>query len=262
MKIRVSKPVPVGVISKVLQIFELLDQFPSGLELKDVAAKTGINKSTAYRFLSHLESECYLLRDETGAFMLGPKLTRLGGGVSFETTLCRICRPTLDNLQHVTSETVNLAVLDGASTVLLDVIESPHRFKLASEVGTRGSVHCTALGKAILASMSEGHRKEEILASIRFEAYTPHTIMNMARFKKQLALTRERGFALDDEEVISGVRCIGAAVFGSDGEIVAAISISGPTGRITKERLPDYSAQVCKAAQNISRSLGYRPPKQ
>ncbi len=184
---------------------------------------------------------------------------RLGGGISFETTLCRICRPTLDNLRHLTSETVNLAVLDGASTVLLDVIESPHRFKLASEVGTRGSVHCTALGKAILAGMREGPRKEEILASIRFEAYTPHTIMTMARFKKQLALTREKGFSLDDEEVITGVRCIGTAVLGSDGEVVAAISISGPTGRITKERLPYYSAQVRKAALDISRSLGYRP---
>src|SRR5579862_5084437 len=109
MKIRVSKSVPVGVISKVLRIFELLDQFPAGIELKDIATKTGINKSTAYRFLSHLESECYILRDENGAFMLGPKLTRLGGGISFETTLCRICRPTLDNLRHITSETVNLA---------------------------------------------------------------------------------------------------------------------------------------------------------
>src|ERR1700733_15107534 len=107
MRTKKSKSAPVGVIGKVLRILELLDQFPNGLQLKDVAEKSGINKSTALRFLSHLEHENYLLRDTDGAFLLGPKLVRLGGSKGFETALCKISRPIMENIRKVTQETVN-----------------------------------------------------------------------------------------------------------------------------------------------------------
>ena len=92
------KSAPVGVIGKVLRILELLNQFPEGLHLKDVAEKSGINKSTALRFLSHLEQEYYLLRDADGAFLPGPKLVRFGRSKSFEATLCKISRPIMEDL--------------------------------------------------------------------------------------------------------------------------------------------------------------------
>ena len=109
MPTKKRKSAPVGVIGKVLRILELLDQTPAGLQLKDLAAKTGINKSTVHRFVSHLETEAYLYRDATGTYMLGPKLVRLGSGVSFQATLANICHPTLERLREVTDETVNLA---------------------------------------------------------------------------------------------------------------------------------------------------------
>jgi DNA-binding IclR family transcriptional regulator len=261
MRTRKSKSAPVGVIGKVLRVLELLDQTPAGLQLKDVAAKTGINKSTVHRFLSHLETEAYLFRDAAGTYMLGPKLARLGNGVNFQITLANMCRPTLEKLRGTTDETVNLAVLDGSSVLYLDVLESFHTFRLVSQVGTRRALYCTSLGKAILANMDDVRRREEIFASIQFTADTARSFGSVARLKKDLIQTRAQGFALDDEEAVMGARCIGAAIFGADGKVVGAISVSGPVSRVSRERLPFFSAAITKAAREISWRLGYRAPR-
>jgi IclR family KDG regulon transcriptional repressor len=261
MRTKKPKSAPVGVIGKVLRILELLDQTPAGLQLKDIAAKTGINKSTVHRFVSHLEGEAYLYRDATGTYMLGPKLVRLGSGVNFQATLANICRPTLEGLREATDETVNLAVLDGSSILYLDVLESFHTFRLASQVGMRRPLHCTSLGKAILANMDDVRKQEQILSSIQFSADTSRTLGSVARLKKDLAQTRLQGFALDDEEAQVGARCIGAAIYGPDAQVLGAISVSGPVSRVSKERLPFFSAEITKAAREISWRLGYRVPK-
>ncbi len=261
MRTRKSKSAPVGVIGKVLRVLELLDRSPRGLQLSEISAKTGMNKSTVHRFLSHLEAEGYLFRDAVGTYMLGPKLARLGSGVSFQTTLCRICRPTLENLRAATDETVNLAVLDGFEILYLDVLESQNNFRLVFPVGARHSVHCTALGKAILANLEDGQRQEEILSATKFVSYTPRTITSIARLRKDLIQIREQGFSLDDEETMIGARCVGAAIFDAAGKVVGGISTSGPITRATKDRLPFFSAEVCKAAREISSRLGYRAAK-
>ncbi len=253
------KSLPVGVIGKVLRILELLDQFPNGLQLKDVAEKSGINKSTALRFLSHLEHENYLLRDADGAFLLGPKLVRLGGSKGFETALCKISRPIMENLRRVTHETVNLAVIEGVNTLYLEVLESPHRFSVVSQVGGTNEMYSTALGKAILANMEEGPKKEEIFASINFVAKTPRTLMSIARLKEDLVQTRKRGYSHDDEEAFVGARCLGAAIFGPEGNVAAAVSVSGPISRVSKDRLPVFAELVQQAARDISYALGHRP---
>jgi IclR family KDG regulon transcriptional repressor len=261
MRTRKSKSAPVGVIGKVLQVLELLDRSPHGLQLSEISAKTGMNKSTVHRFLVHLEAEGYLFRDAPGAYMLGPKLARMGSGVSFQTTLCRICRPTLENLRAATNETVNLAVLDGFEILYLDVLESQNNFRLVFPVGARHSVHCTALGKAMLANLEDGQRQEEILSATKFVSYTPRTITSVARLRKELIQIREQGFSLDNEETMIGARCVGAAIFDSAGKVVGGINTAGPITRATKDRLPFFAAEVCKAAWEISSRLGYRAAK-
>jgi IclR family acetate operon transcriptional repressor len=181
--------------------------------------------------------------------------------VSFEATLRKISLPILESLLKTTTETVNLGVLEGFRVLYLSVLESPHRFRLVSEMGTHGPISSTALGKAILANMEEGPRKDELFASISFKANTPRTLVTMGRLKADLARTRTRGYSEDDEEAFVGARCIGAAIRGADGSVVAAVSVSGPTSRISRERLSFYSTQVCHAAQEISWALGYRPSK-
>jgi DNA-binding IclR family transcriptional regulator len=252
-----AKFTPVGVIGKVLNILELLDRAPGGLQLKDIAGKTDINKSTAYRFLSHLEGEGYLFRDTAGNYMVGPKLTRMGSGASAQATLAKVCRPILENLRKVTGETINLAILDGTDILYIDVLETFHTFRLASEVGMRRPFYSTALGKAILAGMGDSVAREELCASIHFERTTPHTITSVAKLKKQFTTIQQQGFSLEEEEAVAGVCCLGAAIFGADGEVAGGISISGPVVRITKDRLTAFSKEICKAAREISWSLSH-----
>lgn len=253
-----SKSAPVGVIGKVLHILELLDRNPEGLPLNDIAAGTGINKSTAHRFVCHLAAENYLFRDDKGAYMLGARLARLGAGANFQATLCRICRPTLESLRAETDESVNLAVLEGAEVVYVDVLESPQMFKMVSPVGMRRPAHRTSLGKAILAHLPEGTQKEEILMSLAGMPDDGQKTIGIPRLKKEFQTIREQGFALDDEETVMGARCIGAPIFDTEGRVAGAISVSGPQVRLSKARLPFFSAAVRKAAREISWNLGNR----
>ena len=108
IRARESKSAPVGVVAKLLRILETLDNSPAGLQLREIAQRTGINKSTAYRFVAHLENEDYLFRDEAGAYIVGPKLARLGSGVSYQATLRKVSRPVLIQIAQSTTETVNL----------------------------------------------------------------------------------------------------------------------------------------------------------
>ena len=246
---------PVGVVGKVIRILELLDRSPTGLQLKDVARLSDLNKSTAHRFLRHLESEGYLFRDDSGAYMIGPRLVRFGTGVSYQAMLSRISRPVLEQLWSTTGETVNLATLVGQEILYVDVMESLHTFRLVSQVGSRRPLSCTALGKAMLAAMS-AEQRELLLPTLRFESTTPRSITSVTRLRKDLAQIAQLGYALDDEEAVSGARCVGAAILDANGKIAGGVSISGPTSRINKTNLALIAKTVKLAALEISTRLG------
>ena len=250
-RMRASKSAPVGVISKVLRILEALNASPAGLRLKEIAEQTAINKSTAYRFLAHLELERYLYRDEFGAYMVGPKLVRLGSGISYQRTLRQISHPILQELWRVTRETVNLGILDGQDVFYLDVVQSPHPFRMASHAGTWRPLYCTSMGKVLAAFLSNEER-EQLLRSLRFERFTPNTITRMSQLRRDLEKTRDRGYAIDDEEATLGARCVGAPIAVETGKIVGAVSIAGPTARIPRAKIPAYARAVVGAARKIS----------
>jgi DNA-binding IclR family transcriptional regulator len=254
-----TKTTPVGVVGKVLRILELLDRSPGGLQLKDIARLTGLNKSTAHRFLKHLEGEGYLFRDDSGAYMIGPRLVRFGTGVSYQAMLSRISRPVLEQVWSTTGETVNLATLVGPEILYVDVMESLHTFRLVSQIGSRRPLSCTALGKAMLAAMPTEQR-ELLLPTLRFENATPRSITSVARLRKDLAQIAQLGYALDDEEAVTGARCVGAAILDANGKVAGGISISGPTARINKTNLASIAQTVKLAALEISSRLGL--PKQ
>ncbi len=252
-----SKASPVGVLTKVLRVLELLDASPNGLVLRQVASQTGLNKSTAYRFLAHLESEGYLFRDDIGAYIVGPKLARLGSGGAYHATLRSVSRPVMQQLWSITTETVNLAVRDGLQVLYLDVMESSHTFRLASQVGMRRPLHCTALGKAILA-FSPAEERDAELKSVRFERVSKRGITSLTRFRKELGNVLQQGYAVDDEEVESGARCVSAPIFDHSGKVAAAISVSGPVTRVSYTRLRMFAHAVRDGAREISSRLGAR----
>lgn len=257
MKVRKSSSAPVGVLTKVLSIFDLLDRSRDGLQLRAISEQTQLNKSTAYRFLAHLEREGYLVRDSAGAYLLGPRLVHLGSGSTYQSTIRKVSRPVLEALWRDTGETVNLAVLDGREIIYLDVIESPHNFRLVSQIGMRRPLHCTALGKAILAWQGANFR-DELLAAAKLDKLTPHSITRPSDLIAELGRIQRRGYALDDEEVELGAKCVAAPVLDSSGQIAAGISVSGPTTRMARTRTAHIADAVKNAALEISRHLGYQ----
>jgi DNA-binding IclR family transcriptional regulator len=257
---RVAKADPgsasVGVISKVLRILEALQGSSAGLGLKAICDRTGIHKSTAHRFLKHLERERYLIRTEAGAYLIGPRLSQLSARGNQEATLQAVARPILWELWKSTQETVNLAVLDQRTALYVDVIESPHEFRLSSRVGTRRSVHVTALGKALVAFLPR-ETQETILDSIAFQAATPRTIGNLVQFRQELEKVRREGYAVDDEEAVQGARCVSAPILNSAGEPIAAVSVSGPVTRVSPNLVNALAGAVTSAAGAISAAMGF-----
>jgi DNA-binding IclR family transcriptional regulator len=252
--------VPVGVISKVFRILEAIQGSSSGLTLKPICDITGVHKSTAHRFLKHLERDGYLIRTETGAYLIGPKFSQLSVRANHRATLQAVARPILWEIWKSTRETVNLATLDQGTVLYIEVIESPHEFRLSSRVGTRRSLHATALGKALAAFMAED-QKERVLGTIQFQPLTPKTIMNLVQFRQELEIIRKQGYAVDDEETTLGARCVSAPILGADREVVAAVSVSGPVTRISPGQVPALAGAVMNAARAISVALGFTQPE-
>ncbi len=255
MKIaRKRKTAAVGVISKVLRILEAIQSSPSALHLRDICAQTQINKTTAYRFLSHLVTEGYLCRDETGKYSLGIKLLQFGVGGNPRATLLETARPTLRKLWKATQETVNLAVLDEGMVLYVDVIESPHVFRLASKTGMRRPIYSTALGKALAGFLPEEKRRS-ILDLQEFQALTPHTITTIEQLEKELRKVRQLGYSVDEEESVLGARCVAAPVLNHNHEPIAAVSLSGPSSRVCPDKIPELVVAVRRACHAISRSI-------
>jgi DNA-binding IclR family transcriptional regulator len=251
--------VEVGVISKVFRILEAIQGAPLGMTLKPICDVTGVHKSTAHRFLKHLERDGYLIRTEGGAYLIGPKFSQLSARANHRATLQAVARPILWELWKSTSETVNLAVLDQGSVLYVEVIESAHEFRLASRVGARRSPHATALGKALTAYLPD-ERRERVLSAISFQPLTPKTIMNLVQFRQELAIVRQQGYAVDEEETTLGARCVSAPILGADREILAAVSVSGPVTRIGSNQIPALARAVITAARAISAALGFAQP--
>lgn len=253
-----SSPVsaPVGVISKVLRILEALQGSSAGLGLKAICDLTGIHKSTAHRFLKHLERERYLIRTEAGAYLIGPRLSQMSMRGNHQATLQSVARPILWELWKSTRETVNLAVLDQGTVLYVDVIESPHEFRFSSRVGARRSLHATALGKA-LAAFLPAEPRENILSTIKFERATPKTVINLVQFRQELDKVRGQGYAVDDEEAVQGARCVSAPILNSDREPIAAVSVSGPVTRVSPDQVGALAGAVTSAARAISAAMGF-----
>lgn len=254
-----SSPSSVGVISKVLLILEALQNSSVGLSLKAICDATKINKSTAHRFLRHLERESYLLRTEAGTYLIGPRLAQMSACASRSATLQAVARPILSDLWRSTQETVNLGVLDHGTLLYIDVIESPHEFRLASRIGIRRSLHVAALGKALAAFLPPGEY-ERTLNGIVFQRVTPKTISNIVQLRLELSKIRRQGYAIDNEEALLGCRCVSAPILNSDKVAIGALSVSGPVTRVSPAQVPQLAREVRCAAKAISTAMGFSPP--
>ncbi len=246
---------PVGVLTKTLRLLEIIKDSRTPPSLTELSRRAGLNKSTALRFLAHLEAEGYLRRDEHSRYHLGPRLLELGqAAASSQAHLREVARPLLWELWRETQETVNLGVLEGFEISYVDCLESPHDLRLVTNISMRAVYYRTALGKAIAAFLPES-RREALIESTEFQAFTPHTLASPEALLPELERVRGAGYAVDNEESVPGIRCVAAPVLDAENLPAAAVSVSGPTVRITPESVPELAAAVIRTARRISKQL-------
>jgi len=249
----------IQVLDRAARILDCFCLERPELRLTEITAATGLHKSTAYRLLEVMRRHHFVQFDEAaGTYRVGIRLFELGAvamaGCGFE----KCALPALEELASGTGETAHLCVLHELDIVHIAKVESRFALRIATPVGGRHPAYCTSVGKAILAYLPS-EALAAYLGTTELRPLTAKTITSPTILKAQLRRVAERGYALDDEEVHEGVRGVAAPVLDYSGEVVAAITITGPASRITRSKLPELAEQVIKAADNISSRLGYRP---
>jgi DNA-binding IclR family transcriptional regulator len=248
----------VQVIDRALSIVNLLAASDHSLGAGEVGDKLDLNKSTIHRLLAVLEHHRYVERDVlSGKYRLGLKLAELGNIALSRFDLQAAARPFVERLVAETGETAHLGILQQNEVISLVNVETQRSVRTPSTVGRRSPIHCTSQGKLLVAYQPQP-QIDQMLRAYRFAAYTKKTIRFAGPYRAELGKVRNLGFALDDEEFEEGLRCIGAPVRDHTGKVVAAISIAGPTFRITAERRPLLIGKVVAAARDLSETLGCR----
>jgi DNA-binding IclR family transcriptional regulator len=245
---------------RAVSMLEVLGQSDGPLSLAEICQRLALHKSTAHRSLMVLERSALIERTQENRFRLGLKLYELGNRAVEQIDLRGRVQPVLRRLASQVGETVHLSVLQKTSIVYLDKVEPNRRVCMSTKTGTSNPVYCTAMGKAMLAFQPE-QIIEQIAGKIRFVRYTPKTIGSREALSEALAKIRRRGYAIDDEEIELGVRCVGAPIFNESRQAIAAMSVSGPTSRITVQSVPGIAEKLLRCCGDISASLGLNSRK-
>lgn len=237
-------------MGKGLEVLELVGRSREGLRGREIADALGMPVSTAFRQLKFLAERGFLNNGGDGVYTLGSALVRLGNAAMRQNPLARRAHPVLAALSEATCETVHLAERRGERIVYIDKVEGSRPVRMGSMIGNTSPLHCTGVGKAILAFLPEEERAA-LLGRIEFTRYTPNTITDRARLENELAEIRVKGFAVDDCEHEPGVFCVAAPVFDVSGGVAGALSVSGSELYLRGER-DRLAVQVTAAARSIS----------
>jgi IclR family transcriptional regulator, acetate operon repressor len=244
--------------ARILQTFSREDPW---LSLGEISHRLGLAKSTAHNLLNTLAACRLIEKGDDGMYALGAGVIALTQAVRVNVEVRDLAAPLLRKLAEAAKESVYLAVLDETHALYIYAIESSDRLRARSAVGDRAMLHCTSIGKAMLSALSPT-RLETIVHQVGLPAYTPNTITDLEALRQDLAVTAARGYALDCAEHEPNYYCIGAPIFDRRGQPIAACSISGVDPEILHARLDDLAQQVKQTAQEISRYMGYMPPRQ
>ncbi len=249
-------------IDRAFDVLEALAQADDDLSVSELSEQLNLPIATVHRLLSSLAARGYVAQEQTTRrYGPGPRLLEIAAQAarSKRFDLVRIARAELAKLTAETGETSNLIIRQGDAAVYQEQIPSPHMVRMFTEVGQRAPLYCTGGGKAILSALPIPEI-EQYLAQGRFERWTKKTITNPDHLRAELMTARERGFALDDEEREEGVCCVAAPIFDRRGQVVGAISLSGPSTRLNRTRAEELGPRVREAALACSRQLGFHQP--
>lgn len=243
-------------VAKAIDILRTFSSSESRLTLAEIARRRGLPKSTAHNLLNTLLAAGFVEKLDDDYYALGTAIVALTQAVRVNVELRDRAAPLLRRLADDCRESVYLTVLDKDHCLYIYAVESPKRLLARTAVGDRVPLHCTSVGKAILATMGE-EAILDVVNRVGLPAFSEATITDLEVLRADLAQTRARGYALDSEEHEAGVYCIGAPIFNARGDGIGACSISGNDPAIIQDRLLELSTCVVGAAQEISRRMGY-----
>jgi IclR family acetate operon transcriptional repressor len=224
--------------------------------LTEIALSAGMVPSTAHRMLNTMQRHGITAFDENSQnWMVGVEAFRIGASFMRRTSLVEASRGVMHDLMEESGETANMAIADGGDVVFISQVETNDPIRAFFRLGTRGHMHASGIGKALLAELSRGE-VEAILSRKGLPVFTAKTLTSPEALFGDLEATRARGWSLDDEEQTLGMRCLAAAIFNEHREAVAGVSISGPVVRLPDARLAEIGARVRAAAAVITEKIG------
>jgi len=254
---RVSMPI-IQSVDRALQILDLFDDQNREIKITDISIRTGLNKSTLHALLKTMQARGYIDQNEdNGRYRLGMKLVERGNFVISSIDIRKICNSYLVSLSEQTGQTVHLGFLDGKHGVYIDKVEGQAAVITYSRIGRQLPLHCTAIGK-VLVAFQDRETRERILTGYSYEAATPRSIGSEAAFVKEVTSVREQGYAIDDQEHVKGVRCTAVPIFDHKGKIAAAISLSTLTPIVNNRDFERYIGLLNSVSSEISALIGHR----
>ena len=245
----------VQSVDRALLVMEILATLGQA-GVTEIAAELGVHKSTVSRLISVLEARGYVEQvSERGKYRLGYAIGRLARSTSGHLDLAKLSQGACDALAVESGETTNLAILDGDQIVNIVETLGAAGISLRTWVGQSCPAHATSSGKVLLAALDAGELRDRL--ATRLESFTDETITTRAGLDANLQAVRERGWASVHEELEVGLNAVAAPVYDANAEIVAALSVSGPSYRLSEDQFDDVAKRVIAAAEGISRRLGW-----
>jgi DNA-binding IclR family transcriptional regulator len=236
---------------------DLLDLVSRGVDSLDALAEAaGVHKTTVLRLLQTLEAHRFVTRDTSYRYHVGSAVFALAQTALDAQDVRRVASPALRSLGAITGQTVHLAAYEGGTVTYIDKVESRQPLRMYSRIGLPAALHATAVGKVLLGGLGEDELRR-VAAGVDYERFTDRTILTAGDLVQEVQLSAERGWAQDHEEHETFMNCIGAPVFGADGRIAAAVSVSVPNLVLPYERVLELLPALHEATTTISASLGF-----
>jgi IclR family transcriptional regulator, KDG regulon repressor len=243
-------------LARGLKILTILSESLEGGSTNEIAEVLGIDKGSASRLVNTLVKYGFAEKDQvTRRFSLGPQIVSLSRSLLTRMPLREVAKPYLRDLMHATGECAHIGILSQGKVLYIDQVESPASLRVNAEVGFLAPLHCTALGKVLLAFGRQPIPED-------LERFTDATLVTREALKKNLERVREQGYAVDDEEFDIGVRCIAAPIFDFRDKVVGSIGISGPVTRMTPIAMQTLAKQVLEVSGKLSDRMKFNQGKE
>jgi DNA-binding IclR family transcriptional regulator len=241
-------------IQRALDVIESIADSPRGLTLTELADALDLPKSSVLRLVANLEMRHYVEQDQNNRYRIGLRLFSIGGGALADNILRTSARPYLEELALRVGESTYLAILDQEQALYIDRIESPMPVRSHSPIGSHRPLQITAVGKVMLAGMNREVAGEIVRRRAELDSLP---LLPADEVQQHLQRVANDGYAIDIGEYDEGLTCIAAPIRNGQGEVIAALGVSGPSWRITDDRVPAVVGLLTENARGVSRELGY-----